>query len=152
MGKVLIVVIALVALVYGVALSVPIEPEEQRPGMKLGGDLAADQIGDWSTYGGPKKIWVETNTWYGIPHSVTTISFAADGKFYVPCKDCDTKSWPRNVDSNPQVRLKIGDELYERTAVRVTDATDLARIRSHLSGLMKGGPTDDIAIFRMDPR
>ena len=152
MAKVLTGLIVLILVVYGLAMAIPLDPEEQRPGLKLSGELAEDQVGDWSSYGGPNKIWVQTNTWYGVPHSVTTISFATNGAFYVPCRDCDTKRWPRNVARDPRVRLKINGELYDRTAVRITDAAELSQVQAVLGGMMGGGSAEGIAVFRMDPR
>ena len=148
MNKVALVLIALLAILYGVALTVPIEPEEQRPGTGLGGELAAEQATDWSFYSGPKKIWVQTRTWYGIPHSVTTTSFAVDGLLYVPCRDCETKRWPKNVARDPRVRLKIDGKLYERRAVPINDEAERARLVLALAG----EPRPNVSVFRMDPR
>ena len=150
MAKVLVIVIALVAVLYGAALSIPFDPNEQRPGTKLSGELAANPSPDLSTYPSPKKIWVQTNTWYGIPHSVTTISFASNGQLYVPCRGCDQKRWPRNVARDSRVRLKIDGELYDRNAVRITDPAELQRLQGILASAMDGS-AEGIDVFRMDP-
>ena len=154
MAKVGIGVLILVAVVYGVALAVPVEPQEQRPGLKLGGELAAEQSPNWSSmYGpGPKKIWVQTSPWYGIPHSVTTISFVNDGTLYVPARDAETKRWPKNVAINPNVTLKIDGQLYERKAVPITDPDELTQLRAAISAGMQNPLGDNISLFRMDAR
>jgi hypothetical protein len=145
--KVAVAGVILVVVLYGVARSVPIEPQEQRPGLKLGGEPAAEQDTDWAFYTGPKKIWVQTRTWYGIPHSVTTTSFVVDGALYVPCRDCETKRWPKNVARDPRVRLKIDGKLYERTAVPISDEAERARLVLQLAGEAR----PNVAVFRMDP-
>lgn len=147
MKKFAVAPIAVLAIVYGAVLTLPIEPQERRPGLRLGGELAAEQNPDWSLYEGPKKIWVETRTWYGLRHSVTTTSFAVDGALYVPCRDCETKRWPRNVVRDPRVRLKIDGRLYERTAVRISEEAERARLLLRLAG----EPRPNVAVFRMDP-
>ena len=42
----------------------------------------------------------------------------------------DEKSWVANVARDPNVRLKIGDRVYERNLVPVTDAATIASIDS----------------------
>ena len=113
-------------------------------------DLAAEQDTDWSFRSpGRKQILVETATWYGIPHSVTTTSWVDGGALYVPCNTCATKRWPKNVARNPDVRLKIDGEVYERRAVRITDDEERQRLLRVL------GATETPPhrwVFRMDPR
>ena len=139
-------VIGIVVLLYGAALVVPFDPEERRPGTRLSGELAADQNPDWSFLEDRTKIHVETRTWYLIPHSVTTISWAQDGNLYVPCGRCDTKRWPLNVARDPRVRLQIDGQLYERNAEPINDADELRR----LLGTAADEPLPDVAVYRMN--
>ena len=144
MKRALSVLIALVVVAYVAAIFVPFDPDERRPGTRLSGELALDQNPDWSFLSERTKIWVETKTWYLIPHSVTTTSWVANGEFYVPCGRCDTKRWPKNVARDPRVRLKVDGQLYERNAVRITDPGELQRVVGEGAG--------DFAVFRMEPR
>ena len=91
--KLLFVVVGVVVLAYIALLVVPIDPVERRAGTRLSGELAADQAPDWSGYG-RKQILVQTNTWYLVPHAVTTTSWVDNGHFYVPCARCAGKRWP----------------------------------------------------------
>jgi len=149
MKRAALVVVGLVIALYVAAIFVPFEPVERRPGTRLGGDLAEPQDTDWSFIHGRNQIFLETRTWYLIPHSVTTTSWAVDGAFYVPCGNCDTKRWPKNVQRDPRVRLKIDGKIYERTAMQITDAAERARLLGVPAG--KSLP-DGVAIYRMDPR
>ena len=148
MQRVAGILIALLIVAYVAAIFIPFAPDEQRPGTRLAGELVDAAEVDWSFMTEQTKIWVETKTWYFIPHSVTTVSWVTDGELYVPCGYCDSKRWPKNVDRDPDVRLKIGDKLYERRAVRITDPGE-ARPLLHASGLHD---MDGIAVFRTDPR
>ena len=94
-------------------------------------------------------MFVETATWYGIPHSVTTTSWIHEGSLYVPCNECAGKRWPRNVARNPDVRIKLGDELYERRAVKVEDAQER---RLAFAALTDQPMPPERWLFRMDPR
>ena len=149
MKRATLIFVGLLVVLYVAAIFVPFEPVERRPGTRLGGELAEVQNTDWSFVRGRKQIFVETQTWYLIPHSVTTTSWAVDGAFYVPCGDCDGKRWPKNVDRDPRVRLKIDGQLYERTAIRITDRAERNRL---LGGAAAGALPDSVAVYRMDPR
>ena len=150
MKKVILVAVGVLVVAYVAAITIPYEPDERRPGTRLGGPPAAEQDTDWSFRSpGRKQILVETATWYGIPHSVTTTSWVDGGALYVPCNTCATKRWPKNVARNPDVRLKIDGEVYERRAVRITDDKERQRLLRVL------GATETPPhrwVFRMDPR
>lgn len=146
MKRVALVVAVLVVVLYVLAIFVPVDPVERRPGTGLSGDLAADQNTDWGFVEGRTRAWVETRTRYLVPHSITVSAWADDGELYVGCRQCDTKTWPRHVARDNRVRLKIGDSVYERRAVRITDPGERAAVL---------GPAADrpgFAVFRMDPR
>ncbi len=63
-----------------------------------------------------------------MPHSVTAWCVTVGNELYVAADDADKKSWVANVARNPNVRLKIGDEIYEQKLVPVTDAATIASI------------------------
>lgn len=129
MKRTILIVVAAFLAAYVTAKFVPFDPHERRSGTRLGGQLAAEQDTDWS-FRAPERmqIFVETATWYGIPHSVTTTSWIHDGELYVPCNECATKRWPKNVARDPHVRLRVGDEIYERRAVKVEGDEERRRV------------------------
>ena len=134
MKRAVLIAVAVILPAYVAALFVPFEPQERRPGTRLGGHLAAEQDTDWSfRTPGRMQIFVETATWYGIPHSVTTTSWIVDGDLYVPCNECATKRWPKNVAGNPNVRLRVGDEVYKRRAVKVEQDEERRRVFAALT-------------------
>ena len=128
MKKTLLIIVGFIVLVYVVAMLAAIDPDERRPGLKLTGELAAEQNTDWSFLEGRNQIYVQMNTWYGIPHSITTTSWVLDGDLYVPCGRCPTKNWPNHVARDTKVRLKVNGNLYEREAVRVEGEQELRRV------------------------
>src|SRR5688572_26651672 len=106
------------------------QPKDRRPGLWLSGDVETAPVTDWSFVDAHREIFVETRTWYGIPHSVTTVVVAHNGTLYVPSvyfeggEFPDARFWNRNVVRDPRVRLKIGDRIYERQAALVEDPAE----------------------------
>ena len=123
-GSVLVVglILAIVALRV-----VGLDPKERRPGLWLSGNVVTTPVTDWSFTDKYPTIFVETRTWYGIPHSVTTSCVSHDGRLYLTSvyraggQFPRDKFWNRNIVSDPHVRLKIGDQLYDRTLSLVTN-------------------------------
>lgn len=139
-----IALILLVAL-YAAAFFVPINPVDQRPGMRLSGDPAP--MSDWQSVVeaprafGSNLVQFETRPWYGLRHSITTTSLTRAGQFYVPCGWCSTKRWPTYIQSDPRVRIKVDGKVFERIAVRVTDEALLAAL---------GEGPEDLWLYRLD--
>ena len=156
--------LALVAAVLALAAC---EPSDRRPGLWLSGEVVEAPVADWSFTDEVTEIFVETRTWYGVPHSVTTVCAAHDGTIYVPSvyfeggEFPDARAWNRNVVRDPRVRLKIGDRIYERTAVLVEDRDEwnevlaaFARKLPFWSDLAAKPEAErpKIVFLRMDPR
>ena len=146
MKRVAVVVAVLVVVLYAIAIFLPIDPVERRPGTGLSGDLAVEQDTDWGFVVGRTRAWVETRTRYLVPHSITVSAWADDGKLFVGCRECDTKTWPRNVARDDRVRIKIGGSIYERRAIRITEPDERAAV------LGPAASRPRFAVFRMDPR
>ncbi len=102
-------------------LLVACEPQDRRPGLWLSGETTVAPV-DWSFVNETQEVFLETHPWYGIPHSVTVVVAEANGKVFVPSiYDEDvpfpgTKHWNTNIAADPNVRLKVGDAIYEMTA------------------------------------
>ncbi len=132
------------------------EPKEQRPGLWLSGEVVEEEIVDWSFTDDHGQIFVETATWYVVPHSVTTVVFRHGGSLFVPSRNPGGKRWVSNVTRDPAVRLKIGDRIYLRRAIRVTNAEEIEALYvaigkkyDRLRHRPNEGP--ELWFFRMDP-
>ena len=142
--KLTLAVLSLFILIYVLARLIPVDPQEQRPGLRLSGDLAINEPANWEFLTPGTLIYVQTDTWYGIPHSVTTTSFVHAGQLYVPCRECAGKRWSNLVARNNLVLVKVQGTLYPRQAVRITDPETRAAVfgRSDIP--------DSLYLFRMD--
>jgi hypothetical protein len=143
------------------------EPQDRRPGLWLSGEVASEPVADWAWSDAHSEIFLETRTWYGVPHSVTVVCAADGARLYVPSLYRDGGGWPdakywnRNVARDPNVRLGIGDRLYERKAVLVTDEAERDRALAAFArkypfwAELAAKPHAErlpFAIVRMDPR
>ena len=83
--------------------------------------IKATTVTDWDFTNQFGEIFVQTNTTYGIPHSVTAWCAEYDGDFYLFSSYRGGGQFPRyeslepECSARPRVRLKIGDRLFDRT-------------------------------------
>lgn len=136
------------------------EPRDERPGLWLNGKRVTEPVTDWSFTDQHHEIFVQTRTWYLIPHSVTTYCALFDGDLYLfsvyyegevfP----DGRSWNRNVMRDARVRLKIGDRLFDQTLIYVTDADTRAAVQASFQAKYpdwSSPPLQDLYVFRVAP-
>ena len=113
------------------------------PGLWLSGEVVKEPIDNWDwvlDVAHPERgntIMLETQTWYGIPYSVTILPTPRGDKMYIggSARDArlgrdfpDYKQWWANVENDPRVRLKIDGRIYEMTAALVHDPVELAEV------------------------
>jgi len=155
-----------VVFTFVLAALVACEPHDRRPGQWLRGEVVTGPVTDWSFSNDVDEIFVETATWYGVPHSVTTTVVTSNGTLYVPSLYYEggdfpnERLWNRNIARNPHVRLKIGEKIYPRIAALVTDADERKRVLAAFAAkydrwremLKDGEPvTPKLILLRMDP-
>ena len=113
------------------------------PGLWLSGEVVKEPIDNWDwvlDVSHPERgntIMLETQTWYGIPYSVTILPTPRGDKMYIggSARDArlarvfpDYKQWWANVENDPRVRLKIDGKIYEMAAALVHDPVELAEV------------------------
>jgi len=113
------------------------------PGLWLSGEVVKEPIDNWDwvlDVAHPERgntIMLETQTWYGIPYSVTILPTPRGDKMYIggSARDArlarvfpDYKQWWANVENDPRVRLKIDGKIYEMTAALVHDPVELSEV------------------------
>ena len=123
-----------------------------RPGMRMAGEVVREVVPNWdwgnqfSDAFGENGTELETRTWYGIPHSVTVLLVPRGDELYL-MSSAQTfrldkefpygKAWWKNVERDPRVRLKIGEKIYEMTAVLIQDRAEVARLRGGRDPIVK---------------
>jgi hypothetical protein len=134
------------------------------PGLWLRGEVKTGPVKDWSFASQYMTDKVQTRTWYGIPHSVTTSHIVYNGKLYltslfragVPFPQ--GKSWVNNVMRDPHVRLKLGNDLYDCVLSYVTDSDERAAVLATRAGqnpqmMVSNAPQGPVLhLFRVEPQ
>jgi hypothetical protein len=118
--RILLGTVALLALALLIARFAGLNPSGPRPGLWLSGKLITTTVADWSFANSYPTIEVQTRTWYLIPHSVTIWGVGYEGHLYLQA----IGSWKHNVVRDPHVRIRIGNDLYDRTVQYVTDSAE----------------------------
>ncbi len=142
---------ALGALLAALAACEPIGP---LPGGQLSGELVTAPVDDWGFSNSEKTLQLETRP--DDPYSVNVWFVASGPRLWVAAAGGAEKGWGGTLVADPRVRLRIGDKLYERKAVRVTEQaeSDEVVVLYKTKYDYERDPDDDQAavLFRMDPR
>ncbi len=108
------------ALVAAVAV-LGCQPEDETPGLWLRGEIAPTRVDDWRFTNDIEEIFVETRSWYGIPHSTTIWCVELGGELFIGSYGDQKKTWERNVARDPHAKLGISGKLYAVTVAPVTE-------------------------------
>jgi hypothetical protein len=130
-------------------------------GGRLSGEIGPRGVVSWKFAAGEETAQLETRP--ADPHSVNIWFVALGPNLYVPTsmilgpKDPTERGWVGNVSGDPRVRIRLGDRVYERIAIRVEDAGEYDRARGALEAKYDLDPSErdserEVWIFRLDPR
>jgi hypothetical protein len=128
--KVLIGVVAVLAVTLVILRVTGLNPRGPRPGLWLSGNRVIVPVADWSFANRYPTIEVQTKTWYLVPHSVTIWCVGYQTHLYLQALG---KNWSRNVVRDPHVRIKIGDQLYDGTAAYITDPNEFFGVETGMA-------------------
>ena len=96
------------------------------PGLWIKGDPVTTPITDWSFTDKIPEIKIQTSTPYLLPHSVTIWCANYNGNLYVT--SYRGRGWVENIIRDPHVRLKIGDQVFDRTLTVIDDPGEKAAV------------------------
>jgi hypothetical protein len=96
------------------------------PGLWLKGEAVTTPVADWSFTDKIPQIKIQTQTPYLLPHSVTIWCAVYNGNLYVT--SYRGRQWVEDIIRDPRVRLKIGDQVFDRTLSVVGDPTEKAAV------------------------
>jgi hypothetical protein len=128
--KVLGVILVGLVLLSVVVRITGFEPNGRRPGLWLKGDLVTTPVSDWSFTDKIQNVKIQTDTWYLLPHSVTINCVSYKGQLYLDSfygpglVYPHGRSWNEDVARDPHVRIKVGNQLYDRTLALVTNPAE----------------------------
>ena len=96
------------------------------PGLWIKGDPVTTPVADWSFTDKIPEIKIQTQTPFLLPHSVTIWCAVYNGNLYVT--SYRGRQWVENIVRDPHVRLKIGDQVFDRTLSMVNDPVEKAGV------------------------
>jgi hypothetical protein len=134
-----------------------LEPRDRTPGLWLEGNVVSTAVADWSFTDKVPTIKLQTRTRYLLPHSVTINFIAYNHHLHVASvfPAGTSRHWNEDVMRDPRVRIKIGDQLYDRRLSRVTDPAEKQAVleaRAEKYPRLKIHPNDTVRVFRVLPR
>jgi hypothetical protein len=140
---------ALLAALEALACFGPLGPF---PGGHLSGRVVSAPVDPWP-HAGDRVLELESDP--SDPDSVN-VHFVSEGpRLWVGTIIFGSSLWGHRVVADPRVRVRLGDDIYELRAVRVTERSEM----EHVAALYreKYTVTPDVAddggiIFRLEPR
>jgi hypothetical protein len=124
------------------------------PGGSLGGTVAPVPA-EWSAALEGDRAFCEIESMPQDPHSIQLECFLRDGDLFAQSHRWalaswwPVESWAEIWIEHPEVRVRLGDQLFEVRAVQVTDPE---RRRAVLRFRGYDPVPDGIALFRFEPR
>jgi hypothetical protein len=129
-------------------------PHARTPGLWLKGNVVTTPVTDWSFTDKIPVVQIQTETSYVLPHSVNINCLNYNGQLYLvsvyPAGTAHT--WNDNVMRDPHVRLKIGDDIYDRTVSLVSDPAEqegVLQARHNKYPQLKVPPNSTIHVFHV---
>ena len=121
--------VSIFAFVLLALLSAGCGPQDARAGFLLSG-VETPMPADWRFTDKIQQIAIQVHTPYLVPHAVTIWCAQVDGELYVGANAPQTKHWPGWVDRNPDVRLRIGEQIFAARLVPLDDASIIAQVQA----------------------
>jgi hypothetical protein len=129
-----VIVICVVLLLFATRIT-GFEPNEcqtasslgcKLPGLWLKGEVVTHPVNDWAFTNQVHTIKIQTQTPIMLPYSVAAWCAVYNGNLYLT--SYRGRRWVEDIVSNPNVRLKIGDQLYDRSLTIVNDPAEKAAV------------------------
>jgi hypothetical protein len=146
LGKIVVGILVCLVLALLVLRITGLDPKGLRPGLWLKGDLVTTPVTDWSFAEKAPFISIQTRTWYLLPHSVNISCLSYNGHLYISSvgyRPGVKYRWNDDLIRDPHVRIKIGNQLYDRSATLVTDPAEKeAVLDAKVKRSMESNPTN----------
>jgi hypothetical protein len=96
------------------------------PGLWLKGDPVTTPVADWSFTDKIPQIRIQTQTPFLLPHAVTIWCAVYNRNLYVT--SYRGRLWVEDIIRHPRVRLKIENQVFDRTLSVVNDPVEKAAV------------------------
>ena len=139
-------------LVATLSLAMACEPMSMLPGGTLTGEVQPPPD-EWSVAADAEVIQLETRP--ADPYSINIWGAGLGPDLYV-ATGVDGTTWTEFIDRDPRVRIRIGEAIYELTAVHVDDAREKSQVAAAYVAKYALDPQDNWVnegmVIRLDRR
>ena len=150
------ILLAVAVLITGSGYLLRSDPIGPISGLTLSGEEAAYPA-HWESCNKNATVAVETRP--ENPYSVTTWCVVYANDLFIPASNGSTKTWPKLITENPNIRIKISDSLYSVKATRVPDfplevlgELIMKKYPESAEQIMANRDVQDTWVFRISPR
>ena len=124
------------------------------PGGELSGAVKPVP-GDWSFTDSVETVQLETRP--DDPYSVNVWTVAVGDALYVASGRGESAAWAKHISADPRVRLRVGEDVYELSAVRTTDEAEMNAFLDAAKKKYEDFEPDqeqrrEAILFRLEPR
>jgi hypothetical protein len=153
-GKIIIGILACLLSAPVILRFTGLDPHGRIPGFWLTGDVVTTPVSDWSFTEKVTTIKLQTQSRFLLPHSVTINCLDYNGQLYVSSvyPAGSPRGWNENALRDPRVRIKIGNKVYDRTLVLVTDPAErdaVLQVRARKYPQLKIPANAEIHVFHV---
>ena len=122
-----------------------------------GGELSGTERpmpADWGFTKDFDTVQIETRP--NDPYSVNVWGVSVSQSFYVAASDAGDAEWAQAIEAEPQVRLRVGDQIFPLLAKRTEDLQELADVTDAYIDKYGGERERSFIrhawVFRLEPR
>ncbi len=141
-------------ILFSCLLALGCGPTGPLPGGKLRGEAASEVPADWAFADAVKNVQLETRP--SAPYSVNVWGAGIGKFFHLASGEGGESAWAQHILADPEVRLRVGDTIYELRAVRVEDDAErerfLAALKRKYDWEPESGAPEQAWLFRLEPR
>jgi hypothetical protein len=123
------------------------------PGGSLSGDVQPVPA-DWSFTDEVETVQLETRP--SDPYSVNVWGVGVGDIFYIASGRGVDAAWAEHIEANPNVRLRVGDAIYELDATRTSDPAELdaflVAAKAKYDFEPEPGQRETAVLYRLTPR
>lgn len=146
-----------ILILCGLVFLVACRPMGPLPGGELSGTVQAIP-NDWSAARDMPIVQVETRP--NNPYSINIWGVAHENDFYIGSGSGKEATWVGHLEEDPNIRLRLGTNIYLLRAMRVTDEAEKTVVRDLYvekyedfeEQISSQYAAEELFVFRLDPR
>jgi hypothetical protein len=141
-----------VVMILSLAILAACEPMGPLPGGQLSGVVEALPE-NWASSSEMEVVQIETRS--DSPYSINIWAVDFGDSIYIASGSGPKTEWVSHLEENPEIRLRLENNIYELVVVKVTDSAELVGVHARYVekyDLQSDVTPQDAWVYRLDPR